>query len=75
MDPKDRKSEMILIKPPSEAEGIRRRTFLKGLLATGAVTSLGGLGPVDLKRAEAAELGKEQNLYQKIIGTIWAAGK
>ena len=71
MEQKDKELEKTLIEPQTEAEGIRRRTFLKELLAAGAVTSLSGLGLMDLSRAEAAgETGpaKERNLYQKVIG-------
>jgi aconitate hydratase len=60
---------------PSEPEGIHRRTFLKGLVAAGAVTSLGGLAIGHANRAAAAEAGKGQNLYQKIIGTHLSSGE
>ena len=78
MERKDKELEKALLEPQSEAEGIRRRTFLKELLAAGAVTSLSGLGLMDLSRAEAAgETGpaKERNLYQKIIGAHLGSGE
>ena len=39
------------------------------------MTSLGGLGLVDLNRAEAADPGKERNLYQKIVGAHLGSGE
>jgi len=75
---KDKELERTLIKPQSEPEGIHRRTFLKELLTAGAVTSLSGMGLMDLGRAEvAAETGpaKERNLYQKIIGAHLGSGE
>ena len=75
MDPRDRRSEKNSTELPSEPEGIHRRTFLKGLVAAGAVTSLGGLAIGHANRAGAAEAGKGQNLYQKIIGTHLSSGE
>ena len=78
MDQKDKEWEKAMIEPQSEAEGIHRRTFLKELLAAGAVTSLSGLGPMDLSRAEAGgETGPamERNLYQKVIGAHLGSGE
>ena len=78
MDQKDKELERTLIEAQSKAEGIHRRTFLKELLAAGAVTSLGGWGLMDLSRAEAVgEAGpaRKGNLYQKIIGAHLGSGE
>lgn len=78
MDQRDKELEKTLIEPQSEPEGIHRRTFLKELLAAGAVTSLGGLGLMDLRWAEAAgQTGpaKERNLYAKIIDAHLGSGE
>lgn len=68
----------ILVESQSESEGIHRRAFLSGMLAAGTITSLSGLGLMDLRGAEAAgEAGSanEQNLYQKIIGAHLGSGE
>jgi aconitate hydratase len=75
MDSKDWKAEMNSTEPSSEAGGIHRRTFLKGLLAAGAVTSLGGVNLIRAGRAEAAGSPGGQNLYQKIIGAHLGSGE
>jgi len=75
---KDKELEKTSYKPQSESEGIHRRTFLKELLAAGAVTSLSGMGLMDWGRAEAAgETGpaKERNLYAKIIDAHLGSGE
>ena len=64
-----------VIDPPCTAYGIPRRTFLKGMLATGAMTSLSALGVMDLRWAEAAGSAGERNLYQKIIAAHLGSGE
>ena len=44
MDQKDNDVKTTVFDCPYAAEGIPRRTFLKGMLATGAMTSLSALG-------------------------------
>ncbi len=78
MNQEEKESEKNLIGPQSEPAGIHRRTFLKEILAAGAVTSLSGLGLKDLSRAEASEEAghsKGQNLYQKIISAHLGSGE
>ncbi len=75
MGPKREKSERLSTEPQSGPDGIHRRDFLKGLIATGAVTSLGGLGLIRAGRAEAAGSPGGQNLYQKIIGAHLSSGE
>jgi len=78
MDQQHKGLERILIESQSEPEGIHRRTFLKEVLAAGAVTSLSGLGLIDSGRAEAAgqtDPSQERNLYAKIIGAHLGSGE
>jgi aconitate hydratase len=74
MDQKDNDAKRTVIDPPGAANGIPRRTFLKGMLATGAMTSLSALGVIDLRWAEAAGSAGERNLYQKIIDAHLGSG-
>jgi hypothetical protein len=64
MDQKENDVKKMLIDTPALAGGIPRRTFLKGMLATGAMTSLSAMGMMDLRWAEAAGSAGERNLYQ-----------
>ncbi len=75
MHQKDDDVQKPAIDPPTSAPGIPRRTFLKGMLATGAMTSLSAMGVLDLRWAEAAGSPGERNLYQKIIAAHLGSGE
>ena len=74
MHPTDNDVKKDFADLPGTGEGIPRRTFLKGMLVTGAATSLGALGRIDLGWAAAGSAG-ERNLYQKIIGAHLGSGE
>ncbi len=64
----------------TQPSGLDRRLFLKEMLATGLLTSVGGLTLFDPARAEAAAQqaagpSEGKNLYQKIIGAHLGSGE
>lgn len=71
----DKEEMQRLTRLKSESKGFHRRTFLKEVLAAGALTSVSGLARPDIAWTQAASPTDGRNLYQKIIGAHLGSGQ